>query len=207
MARSLGFSCSDAYAAARRLEFEAARNMLGIAPERCHRLGFPDQETCFHLQAIEAGVRALIAEHSIKGIITHTYEGGHPDHDSVALAVNVVARNSDIAFWEFPLYHAGPSGEMIDGEFIAPSPDDKNFELSAADRELKRQILSHFVTQRDMLERFTLEWERFRPAQSVDFTQPPHPGKLLYERWGFAVDGSVWRAEATKFIAQYCAVK
>jgi len=58
-----------------------------------------------------------------------------------------------------------------------------------------------------MLERFTLEWERFRPAQSVDFTQPPHPGKLLYERWGFAVDGSVWRAEATKFIAQYCAVK
>ena len=48
-------------------------------------------------------------------VLTHAYEGGHPDHDAVAFAVSGggAARGSDAAdttVVEMPFYHAGPGG-------------------------------------------------------------------------------------------------
>ena len=57
------------------------------------------------------------------------------------------------------------------------------------------------ATQARVLAPFPLGPERFRSAPRYDFSRPPHPGPLHYERadsgatWG--IDGARWRAEAT----------
>ena len=43
-------------------------------------------------------------------VLTHAYEGGHPDHDAVAFAVHRAARRTSAAVVEMPFYHAGPDG-------------------------------------------------------------------------------------------------
>ena len=47
-------------------------------------------------------------------ILTHAYEGGHPDHDAVAFAVaaavRVAGRAADTTIVEMPFYRAGPEG-------------------------------------------------------------------------------------------------
>jgi len=46
-------------------------------------------------------------------ILTHPYEGGHPDHDACSLAVRAALDSSpeaDTELWEFTSYHAGAAG-------------------------------------------------------------------------------------------------
>ncbi len=45
----------------------------------------PDQETAFQLAAIVHELIPVLA--SAERVITHPYEGGHPDHDTAAFAV------------------------------------------------------------------------------------------------------------------------
>jgi hypothetical protein len=54
-------------------------------------------------------------------------------------------------------------------------------------------MLACFETQRGVLAGLRHDVESFRPAPEVDFTRPPHSGALLYESWGFAIDGDQWR--------------
>ncbi len=43
-------------------------------------------------------------------VLTHAYEGGHPDHDAVAFAAHAAARRAGRPVFEMPFYHAAPEG-------------------------------------------------------------------------------------------------
>ena len=109
-----GFDNPAAYAAARQAELAAALQVAGCAPERAG-LGIPDQDASLHMPAIARRLRALFARHGTQAVITHAYEGGHPDHDAVALAVHIAAPGRVI---EFPGYHAAPDGGFVTGRFL-----------------------------------------------------------------------------------------
>jgi hypothetical protein len=55
-----------------------------------------------------------------------------------------------------------------------------------------------FTTQRGMLLQFPLSPERFRLAPAYDFREPPHPGPLLYEMFGWGSSGTEWRNRAAE---------
>jgi hypothetical protein len=57
-------------------------------------------------------------------------------------------------------------------------------------------MLAAYTTQREVLEPFKNEAERFRLAPRYDFGAPPHEGRLHYERFGFGIAGAMWRALA-----------
>ena len=59
-------------------------------------------------------------------------------------------------------------------------------------------MIDCFGTQRDILGRFELDPERFRPAPAYDFRAPPHPGVLLYETFGWGIRGGEWRRRAAE---------
>jgi hypothetical protein len=59
-------------------------------------------------------------------------------------------------------------------------------------------MLRCFGTQLETLRQLRWDIEAFRRASDVDFAQPPHPGALLYETWGFAMDGKRWREYASE---------
>jgi len=56
-----------------------------------------------------------------------------------------------------------------------------------------------FRTQAEVLAGFGTAAEAFRPAQP-DFRNPPHPGALNYERWGWEMTSTRWRALAAPLL-------
>jgi hypothetical protein len=70
--------------------------------------------------------------------------------------------------------------------------------LSPATRDLKGRMFKCYSTQRQMLDGFPLDVEKFREPPAYDFTQPPHSGRLFYERFNWGVSGERWRALVAK---------
>jgi LmbE family N-acetylglucosaminyl deacetylase len=138
-------------------------------------------------------------------VLSPAYEGGHPDHDAAAFAVALVRKSiKSFRHWEYPLYHANRKGRMITGKFIARPDDGREtvISLSEDEKSLKSRMLACFETQQEIINRFRVKSERFRPAPAYDFTRPPHPGPLQYERWGWGITGAEWRRRAREALAR-----
>lgn len=183
-AATAGFACPEAYAAARHAELDAALAAGGISPSRRLSLGYPDQEAVFAAPEIARRLAALFAEERVELVLTHAYEGGHPDHDTVAFCV---ARADPPVIAEMALYNAAGLGVFLG----APGTE---IVLSPEEAERKRRMIGCFATQAHVLAPFPLDRERFRPAPAYDFSRPPHEGTLYYERFDWGVDGSRWRS-------------
>lgn len=196
-----GFADCAAYAAARRQELAAAIGLAGLGPEAATTLGVPDQQASLQLEAISRGVAAVIAETGAEIVVTQAYEGGHPDHDATALAVQAAIRAAPAARFEMAGYHAGPEGIAV-GDFLPGSGEAATvLPLSPGQCALKRRMLDCFVTQRQVLSAFPVGTERLRQAPQYDFTQPPHPGRLYYENFPWGMSGERFRSLAAEAIA------
>lgn len=185
----------EEYARARRLELEEALSLAGVAPDRLLSLGIADQEAVFEIPRLAEGIARAVREIGPDTLLTLAYEGGHPDHDAVALAARRAAEGIEVL--EMPLYHAEPGTErMIVQEFLPGSPE-IDLPLTDGERDLKRRMIETFATQKETLRAFLPPRdERLRPAPRYDFTRPPHAGRLQYEIWGFPIDGNQWREAA-----------
>jgi LmbE family N-acetylglucosaminyl deacetylase len=198
-ARSAGFRSRRTYAAARRRELRDALRLVGVEHGHLRNFSYVDKEAYLHLPELIARTAALIDKLRPSLVLSPAYEGGHPDHDSTALAVAAARRRAATPFrhLEYMLYHAGPGGAMVSGEFL-PGPDGpvEVCSLSAAEQDKKRTMLASFTTQQHIVSQFTLLDECFRDAPTYDFSRPPHEGTLLYEHWRLGVSGADWRLRA-----------
>lgn len=193
-----GFASVDEYRAARQIELRNALRAGGIEQPHLHTLNIPDQQAVFRLTQVTQSLAELFAEIRPEAIFTHPYEGGHPDHDACAFAVhhaiamnmNQTGRAAPPVVVETPFYHATSTG-MVTGTFAPASRIDleRSDALTELERTRKRHILACFTSQRETLQQFSLDDERFRVAPLYDFTQPPHAGPILYDRFPWGVDG------------------
>lgn len=202
-----GARTRDAYAIQRRGEALAAMEIAGILPSDVHCLGLQDQELVFHLADIARELVRWMIALSPELVITHSYEGGHPDNDAAAFAASaardLLLRSGQRApmLLEMALYH-GAGGELTIGQFVAsddvgPPQIQCAFRGAALDR--KHEMLRCFESQGDELAPFfEVEYERFRPAPRHDFASPPHVGPLYYEQRGLEMEGATWRALAAR---------
>jgi LmbE family N-acetylglucosaminyl deacetylase len=155
-----------------------------------------------NLVDITERLAALVYELRPSLIYTHPYEGGHPDHDSAAFAVASAVADCKSAnrmqfcpkVFEFTSYHEGPSG-LVTGEFLDSQPVDIVVP-SDNERELKERMKACFRSQQKVLADFPVIPEKFRPAPTYDFSQPPHGGALHYEKLGWNITGVQWREKA-----------
>jgi LmbE family N-acetylglucosaminyl deacetylase len=213
--RAHGFHTLEGYRAARRAELQSAFEHA-LLPRKCARfLQLPgphganetiaDQAGALHLSALTRQLVYEIEAFQPEAILTHPYEGGHPDHDSCAFAVHAavrLAQNAPIVV-EAPFYHAGPHG-METGCFLAAlqlnlrgMPTPSTCHLSPKEQQNKRERLACFASQQEILKQFGTERELYRIAPAYDFTQPPHGGQLLYEGFGWDMNGARFRSLAT----------
>lgn len=173
------------YARARRIELAAALTKAGADHARLVELGFTDQHAARHL--VDLTTRFMSLLENVDQVLTHPYEGGHPDHDACAFAAHAAVRCSgrNVKLIEFTSYHAGPEG-LKGSEFLGKGDDTLTIHLTEEQRARKREIFASFVTQADTLQYFPIAIERFRPAPSYNFTSAPHSGRLFYENynWG-----------------------
>jgi LmbE family N-acetylglucosaminyl deacetylase len=197
-----------AYARARREELAAAMAVAGVPPERLGSLGLVDQEASLDLRGLALRVREAIERAGPEVVLTHPYEGGHPDHDAAAFAVHaalgLLEREGRSAprLVEFTSYHRAADGGVAVGEFLPGSGEEEwTLGLPAEERARKERMLAAFATQQRTLAPFRAEAERFRVAPAYDFTLPPHPEPPHYERFGWGCTGEEWRARARAALA------
>lgn len=199
-ARVAGYADIGSYARARRRELLRALRLAGIGVGRAWALGLADQGASYDLVRATRGVLGMLREVRPEVVLTHPYEGGHPDHDAASFAVHAacaLARGGEGGgpeIIEFTSYHAG-AGRVVTGRFLGAG-EARVVELSATERALKRRLLDCFVTQRRVLNQFEVNTESFRLAPRYDFTVPPHPGRLWYERFDWGITGEEWRRRA-----------
>ncbi len=205
MVRAAGFRTSRDYGRARQREAAAALQLLGREFTPVTNFGTPDQQAIFKIVPIVRRLMRLLRANRFKYIVTHPYEGGHPDHDATALAVHAACRLLEEAGIAAPVpvemtsYHA-VDGHTVYGTFL-PHPDAgavETFSLGETERDLKRRMFACHVTQSEVLAPFPLDAERFRRAPAYDFIRPPHAGQLGYERYHWDIDGRLWRDQALR---------
>lgn len=192
-----GFRTRQAYAAARRAELVAAVAHSGIGAEALVGFGVADQEACLDLPGIARRLSDLFLERRIAIVLTHAYEGGHPDHDAVAFAVHAARRLSaasgdPIGIVEMPFYHGAAAGWVRQRFAPGGGPPGLRLDLSEAERALKRRMVEAHASQRETLSHFPPESERFRAAPVYDFTALPNGGDCLYERYPWGMTGARW---------------
>ena len=207
-ARARGFASRGEYAAARRAEVATALSLIGISADRIRSLGIPDGaaglrlvESCHHVMELLDDVQPDV-------VLTHPYEGGHSDHDAVAFSVQLAAGvlrreggKSPIVL-ELTSYH-NRNGERVRGHFLPRVGQRvRTVILDAAARIRKSEMLARFTSQRDVLEKFPVDVERFRVAPRYRFTEAPHDGLLDYELRCLRITGDEWRARAAVALEQ-----
>jgi LmbE family N-acetylglucosaminyl deacetylase len=186
-ARNAGCSSRQEYAVKRRAEFACVLKYLNLPPTHARSLGFGDQETAFHLSEIVAALRACFAELKPDFVLTHPYEGGHPDHDATAFAVQ---RSAPCPAFEMAGYHLFEN-KLRTGEFLQAG-EIVVCALTPAEQTQKRALFDCYKTQWQTLSLFRTDVEKFRPAARYDFTEPPHPGPLHYEKYPWNMTAQRW---------------
>lgn len=203
-ARAAGFATREAYARARRKELAAALALAGIDGRHVREFSIVDQEASFNLVDLTRSLTDLVEESKPEILLTHPYEGGHPDHDAAAFAAHAACRRLEKrgipppTLVELTSYHAR-GARMTVFEFL-PHIDRqvKTVLLSEKERDLKRQMVECYKTQQQVLRAFPTQVERFRLAPAYDFSRPPHGGRLYYEHYDWGMTGERWRALATR---------
>lgn len=197
-----------AYAALRQQELRAAFDLCGIPAAQVQGLGCADQEAALYLPELASRLADLFQRHGVAAVLTHPYEGGHPDHDATAFAVHAAVallRGRGLAapeVVEMTSYHLGPDG-LRACEFLPAAEVDARMvtiDLGPDAQRHKKALLACFASQRETLAQFPTTRERFRPAPRPDFTQPPHPGALFYERHDWGMRGERFRTLAAQAI-------
>lgn len=200
---ALGYATPGEYAEARRKELLNALACMPSTPGDLMELGVRDLEASSDLEGITKRLLEIFRTIRPGTVLTHPYEGGHPDHDSAAFAVrtalNLMEREGAPRprHIEFTSYHA-LGGKMAVSRFLPSSSVETKFLLSNEERTRKDRMIRAFESQGGALKVFTTEFETFREAPEYDFKAPPHPGRLFYEGFDWGVTGGLWRKRAAK---------
>ena len=194
------------YANTRRQEAIRATSFAGVSPQNIFWLGGVDQEAAFEISLLAERFSKAMADTSPVMVVTHAYEGGHPDHDAAAvvarMGISLLGSRSKPLLLEMTSYHAR-EGRCVTGEFLGSgSSPELCFELSQTDQQRKRNMMQAYASQRLVLENFPIHEERLRLAPEYDFSEPPHEGKLWYECMNWPMTGSRWRELATTALTE-----
>jgi N-acetylglucosamine malate deacetylase 2 len=188
------------YATIRRQEVAKALAHVGMSTAQVSWLGAIDQEAIFEVASLQTKLLEFLHSRRTDLLITHPYEGGHPDHDCAALIARLAAsslgRKAPV-ICEMTSYHAR-NGQCVTGDFLDwRTSSELKFSLSQDDFRRKRRMMDDYKSQLLVLKNFPIIAERLRIAPAYDFSRPPHPGKLWYEGMGWPMTGARWRELAS----------
>lgn len=196
------------YAAVRHRELAEALAISGIPEEAIHRLDIPDQGATQRLPEIIRWLAEIFRSRRIGLVLTHAYEGGHPDHDSTAFAVHAAAKlvsrtGTTVAVIEMPFYFDGPSGLVTQQFTPVGGLPEVVIRLTEAEQTVKRKMLAAHRTQQDVLALFATDMERFRDAPAYDFTKAPFGrGERWYGEERFGMTGIRWLSLVGRALAE-----
>jgi LmbE family N-acetylglucosaminyl deacetylase len=207
-AERCGFKGRSAYAEARKRECISALAIADVPGDRVVDLDLPDHCAANYLADLARRITSFLQQSAADIVVTHPYEGGHPDHDATAFATHAALRlmkenglRPPVLF-EMALH---PSEDFIAKvpEFL-PGTGRETTTLLLDERatKLKQRMFDCFETQRESLAASPFGPEKFRQPAPYDFTSPPQGGKLHYENFDWALRSEEWQLLANKALAE-----
>lgn len=197
-ARAAGYASAGSYARLRQTETLRALAHAGISSERAVFLAYPHEDAAHRLLTLTADLRRWIIALRPEVVLTHAYEGGHPDRDAVAFAVHAAVaaligeEEPAPVIVEFTSHYAA-DGENVSGEFLGGADfGQRQVELTEDGRALKRRLLACHRSQANHWSNLPVDTERFRLAPAYVFTQPPHERFPLYAAQGLDLTADEW---------------
>jgi N-acetylglucosamine malate deacetylase 2 len=206
-ARACGFTSAQDYAAARKAELRKALAVADVSSGNSIQLDLVDQQVAFNLTAVALRLTEIFRARDTRLVLTHAIEGGHPDHDAVALAVRAAAAmhargGHKVCIVEMPYYRAGVRG-IVHQTFVPPTGRQIKIKLGAWEQERKREMFAAHVSQRAVLAPFSVVEEKFRVAVPFDFRMLPNGSQLLYDRYPSGLTGERWLALAAAVLSDF----
>jgi LmbE family N-acetylglucosaminyl deacetylase len=187
-------ACERLAAALRTGDAELAFARAGLPRERLECLGFEAMDLVRRLPELREALRERLALAAPAWVITHAFEGGHPDHDATAAAAHLAlarVRGAPLLV-EVPCAHAA-DGRALGGRFLDAAPGG---EVEVALGPTLRAAKAHALAAHRApgLDGHVLGCERFRPAPAYAFDRAPLAA--LYEREGHGSAEELARAAA-----------
>jgi LmbE family N-acetylglucosaminyl deacetylase len=207
-AKEAGFTEREKYAEARKQECLSALALANVSDKRVVNLDVVDRCAPNCLAELTRKVANFLQYSAADIVLTHPYEGGHPDHDATAFAthaaVRLIRKNGfrPPSLFEMAL-HPSVEGPAKLPEFL-PGADGEMTTLLLDPRslELKKKMFACFKSQQESLKVSPFGPERFRQPADYDFSSPARSGKLHYENFDWAISGDEWQSLAREALAE-----
>jgi LmbE family N-acetylglucosaminyl deacetylase len=206
-AKAAGFDERADYARARKEECLAALAIASVPQDRVVDLEIIDQGASACLADLTKKITMFLQQSAADIVVTHAYEGGHPDHDATAFATHAAVRLLRQNGFKPPVLFE--MGLHPSEDFKAKLPDflpgaereTTTLLLDEQAKELKQRMFACFETQRESLEASPIGPEKFRQPIAYDFNAPPQDGKLHYEKFAWAPTRDEWQSLAGEALA------
>lgn len=197
------YGTREAYSKVRSVEAEAATRVVGaeavFLPDMVEG-GIADQELFLRLPAAVPAFERVLADIRPHALLTLSYEGGHPDHDSACFIATVAGQRAGIPVWESPLYHRDPDGKGVAQKFHELLGTEVDLCIDGEELRKKLDMFHTYKSQKLTLNTFRPEIETFRPVRDYDFKHRPFPWKLNYELWQWKMTGEQVSGEFRKYL-------
>jgi LmbE family N-acetylglucosaminyl deacetylase len=169
---------------ARRLaECRSVAAMRGFSGMECSSL--PTRQLRTALLDVRRQVLSLLGRLRIDTVWAPAYEGAHTDHDSasvLAASLTEEPQRADVAVYEYAEYNFG-GGRVNSQTFLQTQGTESVLLLTPEEARFKRQALAAYHSAQADLGYVGTARESFRPLWAYDYANPPHPGKLFYQRF------------------------
>lgn len=202
-----GFQEVSQYAEARKNECLSALALANVPHDRVVDLAIPDHAAPARLAELTKQVTAFLQQSGADIVVTHPYEGGHPDHDATAFATHAAMRLMKKNGFRPPVIfemalHPSDDGISKVSEFLpGPETETTTLLLDQQALALKQRMFDCFETQRQCLQTSPVGPEKFRRPAEYDFSVPPQAGKLHYEMFDSSLKSAEWQSLARKALA------
>lgn len=193
-----GFSSRDEYSSCRLKELSTALTLIDIHSDQCFNLNIIDQNSVYCIPDIITTIIDFINRYKPDIILTHSYDGGHPDHDTASFATwaacKILLKKDQCTpvIAEFATYH-GKCKQISRLDFL-PYGEIPEFKLYLAKYEqtLKTKLFEHYKSQFDILKHFPVTHECYRLQPNYNFKQPPLTDYILYDSYNWGINSYIW---------------
>lgn len=206
-AKAAGFEERSHYARARRQECLAALAIANVPEDRVVEFAITDHCAAHCLADLTRKITTFLQQCAADIVVTHPYEGGHPDHDATAFATHAALRLLKENGFRPPVLfemalHPSEDFKAKLPEFLPGSErETTTLLLDERAQELKQRMFACLETQRGSLEVSPVGPEKFRQPSAYDFNAPPQDGKLHYENFDWAPRKGEWQLLAREALA------
>ncbi len=162
------------------IRFQEAARALGHVPH-CEfvRLSktdgshFGDQRLFQELEEAAVALGKAVEQYKPDAIVSHTYEGGHIDHDACSFLASLVSRSSGLPYYEFPIYWFDQTGQAVFQKFRDGDGGVIEVRLTEAEAEVKSRMVREYRSQAALVSTFVRkDTELIRLAVAHDYSAP-----------------------------------